>query len=789
MNEWLIRLLQQRLNFSRERAENTLHIVGIAGTVVLFVLVSTTVLSFDAIFTAGRVGALNIGDVAERNILSPVSREFASEILTQRSREEAANSVADVYDPPDINVIRQQTQLARQILDFINNVRRDPFGTVEQKINDINQISALTLDETIIREILAMSPETWQAVDDQIGNVLERVMREPIRESTLATVIDQLPTQVAVRFSPEESAAIVAIVEDLVRPNTFPNAEATAAAEQAAAEAVQPVVRTFATNEIVVREGKRIDSVDYEALQQLGLLKSEDLRLQEIARAFLASVLVVVVTGLYISRFDFSLFANTRSLLLLTVIFLIVLVGARVVGLNEGQLYLYPTAALALLFVSLTSPQITIIAVLSLAFLSSLAINSLLEVAVYVAVGGLIGMLVLRRTERLNAYFLAGLVIGLSNTVVVTLFDLGAVDTIGEGVELSVLVLYSLINGLLAAAVAVAGMYIITLLFNFPTSLKLAELSQPNQPLLQRLLREAPGTYQHSLQVANLSEQAALAVGAQADLVRVAALYHDIGKMLNPVFFTENTQFGGGNPHDVLNDPYRSADIIISHVTDGEEMAREYRLPVRFRDFIMEHHGTTRVFVFYKQAVNQAEGDESAVDISEFTYPGPRPQSRETGIMMLADSCEAAVRSIGPSSKQEIADIVRKIFDDKMREGQLDDSGLTLRDIKTIQSVFVDMLQAVFHPRINYREASTRRPNGPAKTTKTETTAAKPEAPARAATQARTVTPEPTPAFDDLEDDDDTPMADVPTLPRTHDQTNNNQADESVAEEDRERSE
>jgi putative nucleotidyltransferase with HDIG domain len=217
---------------------------------------------------------------------------------------------------------------------------------------------------------------------------------------------------------------------------------------------------------------------------------------------------------------------------------------------------------------------------------------------------------------------------------------------------------------------------------------------------LQRLLREAPGTYQHSLQVANLSEQAANAVGANADLTRVAALYHDIGKMLNPAFFVEN-QADNVNPHEVLNDPYRSADIIISHVTDGEKLGRQYHLPVRVRDFIMEHHGTTLVGFFYTRAVEQA-GDEEAVDIEQFTYPGPKPQTRESAIMMLADSCESTVRARKPSNKAEIVDIVDGIIDNRMRDGQLDESNLTMRDLSVTRDIFIEMLQAVFHPRINY---------------------------------------------------------------------------------------
>jgi putative nucleotidyltransferase with HDIG domain len=336
---------------------------------------------------------------------------------------------------------------------------------------------------------------------------------------------------------------------------------------------------------------------------------------------------------------------------------------------------------------------------IGLAFLMGLIADNSLEVAALVGGGGSIGALTLRRSERLNSYFFVGVIVALANVIVVTLFNLGGRAS-AEGVNVTLLIIYALVNGLLAGMIALAILYLVTLGFNLPTSLKLVELSQPNQPLLQRLLREAPGTYQHSLQVSNLSEQAANAVGANAALVRVAALYHDLGKILNPAFFVEN-QVDNVNPHDMLKDPYRSASIIISHVTDGEKLARQYRLPQRIRDFILEHHGTTLVSYFYTQAVAQA-GDDESVDSEQFTYPGPKPQTRETAILMLADSCESTVRAGKPSNKAEIEEIVDRIFESRLRDGQLNEANLTLNDLESVREIFVEMLQAVFHPRINY---------------------------------------------------------------------------------------
>ena len=699
MIDWFAGLLLRYLRISPTQTRRGLHLSGVVVAAVIFVLTATTLVAYDSIFLgANNVAALYIGDIAPQDIRAPISVDsYVSQVLTAQRQQEVEEGVAETYFPPDPGVARQQTDLAQQILDYIDNIRQDPYGTPEQKVDDLRRMTDLQLDEAIIVEILAMDDATWTDIANQVTSVLERVMRGEIRASNLPSIVTQLPTQVSVRFTEEQADVIVALVKDLLRPNTLLNQEATDTARNAASEGIQ-IRRSFERGQIIVRAGERIDEAAYEALGQVGLLQPADQRFQQIARALLASIMVMVVTGLYIARFKPSLFKSSRFMALLASLFLIVLLGARITG-AVGQIYLYPTAALALLYVALIGPEIAVIGMLGLAALIAIMQSNSLEMAMLVATGGLIGALSWRRCVRLNGYFMPGLLVALTNTAIIAIFYQRNMATTLDEIGLSELILYSLLNGILAAAVALGGMYIVTLLFNLPTGLKLVELSQPSQPLLQRLLREAPGTYQHSLQVANLAEQAANAIGVNADLVRVAALYHDIGKVINAPFFTEN-QVEGVNPHDVLNDPARSANIIISHVTDGDKIARQYRLPARIRDFILEHHGT-QVLYFYQQAVERA-GDDEVVDIEQFTYPGPRPQTKETAILMLADSSEAAVRSRKPTKKQDIADTVQQIFDTKMRTGQLDESGLTLNDIKTVRKIFVDMLQAVFHPRISY---------------------------------------------------------------------------------------
>jgi hypothetical protein len=234
------------------------------------------------------------------------------------------------------------------------------------------------------------------------------------------------------------------------------------------------------------------------------------------------------------------------------------------------------------------------------------------------------------------------------------------------------------------------------------TSLQLLELGRPTQPLLRELLLKAPGTYHHSVIVANMAEQAAERIGANALLARVGSYYHDVGKVQRPYFFSEN-QVEGANVHDRL-DPVTSARVIISHVAEGVALAKRERLPASLVAFIAEHHGRTRQNSFYDEAVRLygAEG----VDESLFRYPGPRPRSKETAIVMLADACEAAVRSCRPATTAELAALVGRLVNERLLSGELDESPLTLQDVAVIKDVFVNVLQGVFHPRVPYPESN-----------------------------------------------------------------------------------
>ncbi len=701
---WLQRLPPERRQPIRKRLTRLVNMSAVA----LFVLLGTLALTADRLVAQQDQLDLRVGAVASEDILAPGSLTYNSDVLTQQVRQDAIERVDPVYDPnPDVT--RQQIRLARNITNYINAIRHDIYASTAQQIEDLLLIEALTVNEEQWQAIVGLPDARWDLISNEISALVERTMQQDIRPDRLDAVRSTLLNSVASRFSNSEAEIIVAISEDVIQPNTFFNEEATVTRQTQAAQTVPIQERSFEQGQLIVRAGSIVTDLDMEALRQFNLLQEEGFQIRIFLGSALAMVLVTVIFAVYLDRFYPKLLSQRRILSLLGGLFLIFLALANLFGPRGFALpYLYPSATLGLLLTSLATQQFAILAMAMLATLVGIVYGNenALEMMMYILVGGIFGILSLQQIEKIERYFFPGVLIGLGNVLVILVFA-----SIAEPVpDLDTLLLrgvMGMVVGVFSPLFALGALYFITGLYNLPTSVKLDQLIDSKQELLKRLLREAPGTYQHSLQVANLSELAAQAIGANAQLVRVAAMYHDIGKTLNPLFFVENTT-PGINPHNDLNDPHQSAKVIIGHVIEGDKMARRANLPQRIRDFILEHHGTTQVLYFYTQAIEQAGEHPNQIDIRDFTYPGPAPRSRETGIMMLADGCESATRSRRPSKKQDIEDTVNHIFELRLSEGQLDNSGLTLNEIKIIRHTFIETLQAMYHPRIEYKSRQSK---------------------------------------------------------------------------------
>ncbi|HEX6385319.1 MAG TPA: HDIG domain-containing protein [Anaerolineae bacterium] len=654
----------------------------------------TLILSFNLVLPSDVTATP--GQPAPDDIFAPRSVTYTSDVLTREERELARNAVAEQYTPLDLSIGRAQLNQARAVFAFIDVVRNDAQATMETKLSYLRAIEGLNIEEEVGLNLLNLSTAEYEVVKRDSLDIIDRLMRQEIRESQIRDYRRVATREASLDLTLAQNSVVTSLAPQFILPTIFPDEESTARQREEAVAAVEPVSRTITKDERIVRAGEIVTEADVEALTQLGLLQRE-VDWRDVASRFIAALLATVLLVLYWQQFQSKQRDNGRFLAALVGLILVfTLAGRFMIGTPGVLAYWFPIAALSMLLAVIFDVRLSLLTTVIVAVLLGYIAPNSLELAVYMAAGGLLAALTLRDVQRINAFFRAGLVAAVGHIAAILIFRLGQN---GDAVALLQLMLYGLANGILSAALTLVGFFIMGSLFGMTTTLQLQELSRLDHPLLQELLRRAPGTYHHSIMVANLAEQAAEPIKANSALIRVGAFYHDTGKMNRPPFFVENQE--GTNPHDAL-DPYSSARIIIGHVSDGLELARRYGLPNRIRDFIAEHHGDRLVKGFYLKAKEQAGEDADEVDIEAFRHKGPRPRSPETGIVMLADAVEATSSALRPNSEKAIEKLVNSIIDEHLTEGQLDNSGLTLGDIRQIRESFIKTLKGRFHVRARY---------------------------------------------------------------------------------------
>lgn len=660
----------------------------------LFVLTTTVALTLDWPTTG--LLALQVGDVSETDIRSPQLVEYISDVLTEEARQQAERRVADIYEPVR-RVRSEQLARAHEVTTFITGVRADTSKTLDEKIEALNRLPDVQLEAAEWQNLLALDDEAWERVVAEVPNVLGFVMLGEINDSQLAGAKRRVTSLVDLVDDAEAQAAI-ALVRALTKPNMAFNEQRTLEQRAEARAAVAPQVERYEEGEIITRAGDIITTRHIETLEALGLNQVGGDRWRWVT-AFIVACVMALLFGLYLYRLSPSELATPRLTGLLLAALLIFLLLAKFMITERMVVPLvFPLAAATMLVGVLISIPVAFLTAVYFGVVAGYLSHGDVNLVVYLMLGGLVGVLVLRKGERTNAYIAAGAAVSLVSVALLLAFHLPFRDiSLSEAVQLGAA---GLANGVISASLALIGFYLLGAIFDIITPLRLMELARPNHPLMREMVMKAPGTYHHSLLVSNMAEQAAEAIGAEAFLTRVGAYYHDVGKLKQPYFFVEN-RMQGIDPHSQL-DPWSSAKIIISHVRDGLEIARREKLPRRVQDFIAEHQGTGLVRTFYAEAQKQA--GSTPVDEVAFRYPGPKPRTRETALVMLADSCESAARAMRPGTQEETDQLVRKIINQKMLEGELADSPLTLADLETTRRIFVQALQGAHHPRIVYPE-------------------------------------------------------------------------------------
>jgi putative nucleotidyltransferase with HDIG domain len=644
---------------------------------------------------------IQVGDVAAQDIQAPYSLTYVSQVQTEQLRSDAEHQVPPVYQPADPSITRQQIELLRTALSYINSVRYDSYATVEQKANDLLALENIQLNHDDIERILSMSDSRWQSVQQEALVVLEQVMRNTIREGQVKDAQRSIPTLISFTLSQDQALIVTNLVTAFVVPNSLYSEDLTNEARKEAREKVQPFSRSFIAGETIVSRGQIITPSTFEALKQYKLIETQN-NYRDILATLALITVIFSFLGIYFVRRKMAVMESLRSLALIALTFLLFLFFSRFIIPNRAIIpYLFPLTAFGLTIACIFNVELGLVLSLILSILTTYGLPNSLDLTLFYTVTSLVGILVLGKGMRIGSFFTAGVAIGAAGSAIIIAYRL--IDSVTDLVGLATLISTAFINGVASASLTLILQFLFSQLLGLSTALQLLEISRPDHPLQQFILQNAPGSYQHSLQVSIMAEQAAEKIGADAMLVRVGAIYHDAGKALNPQFFIENQVPGKLNPHDDL-DPAVSAQTIIRHVTDSVLLAKKYRLPSRIIDFMQEHHGTLITRYQYAKALEAAGNETAKVDINLFRYPGPRPQSRETALLMLADGSQARARAELPQTEDELRDIIRKVISFCQSEGQLDDTRLTLKDLNTITEAFVKTLQNTYHPRIRYPE-------------------------------------------------------------------------------------
>ena len=674
----------------------------------LLVLAMTAIFSLDLVPQRLVIAE---GDVAPANIVAPRTQSYVSDVRTTELRAAAVKDVKPVYDWSREKALRIANAQAIQFESRVTAIDQafKPETTEEDRAALLADAIA-NLPAAARTTLQGLTAERWAAVREEASAVLERIERDELKDSDVEPTRANLDAEMGGSLDADEAALAAALISPLIVGNSSYSQELTTRAQEDAAAAVAPISVDYKQNETIVQRGQRITPEILEAIQQFGLTESRP----DFARLggwFLLSVLVVGVILGWIWRFRRQLWHRTNALVLIGLIVVGMTLLLKLTAGRAGLPFILPTAAAGMLLAILLDAGVATVVLALIALLGG-AVNGTegsLELMAYIFLGGMAGIVGIRRGDRFQVFVQAGLAVAIVNVLVVATYGfLGVHDARGV-IEL---IGASLLSAAGSAVAAVGTFAVLGSVFGILTVFQLLELANPSQPLLRRLLVETPGTYHHSLMVGNLAERAAEAIGADPLLTRVAAYYHDIGKLSNPLAFIEN-QAGGENVHDQL-DPETSAQILKQHTADGIDIAYKARLPKNLIAFIPQHHGTAIMSYFFARAKGNAaepyggpqtvDGARAAaaVDERKFRHSGPKPQSREAALIMLADGVEASVRSLASRDEPAIRAMVARIIDERLADGQFDECDLTLRDVEKIKEAFVQQLLGMYHQRIAY---------------------------------------------------------------------------------------
>ena len=681
---------------------------------------------------------IRVGSTAEKDILAP--RAIENAVATEQAKEDAAQRVQPVY-----RIVALKNEVMMEALfEKLQQINADTEVTLGDKVNIFKTVIPNLIDDHVDKQIKTytdsgqyndvlllemrkkireqqyripeetyykmprVSKEDLTAMEPVAKDIVTRLMNDQIMDAQTARakVAELVNTSTLTKSTSREM--VLELVRAAITPNKFFDQKGTDEAKGHARDNVKSVF--INKNEVLVKKGVVITEEIYQRLSSLEMLKDDSSYWPKIG-LLLMVVMLGLVVFMFVKQSTLAVSHNNAQLLMLVLIIFINILGMKLFSLVQNLEYPYigflaPTAMGAMLIAILLDMNLAFVAAVVFGIMASVIFNTdhlqafdfrygLLTLAASFA-----AIFSIQRASQRSSILKAGMIVSLFGMAIV-----GALLLIDDHeTKKSMLFALSFVvgGGLLTAVFVIGLLPFFEVAFGILSPLKLVELSNPNHPLLRKLLTETPGTYHHSIMVGNLAEAAAVSIGADGLLCRVGAYYHDIGKTKRPNYFIEN-QNHMENPHDKM-DPTLSKSIIVAHARDGVEMLKEYNIPKPIRDIAEQHHGTTLLQYFYHKAkkIAESENDAKPVEEADFRYPGPNAQSKEAAIVGIADSLEAAVRSLRNPTLEQIDTMVRKIIKNRLDDGQFNECDLTIKELDQVAKTLNETLLGIFHSRIEY---------------------------------------------------------------------------------------
>lgn len=704
-----------------KKSSNKLSKIAKSFVVQRILMVSVTIIIAFLIIETGAQPTrykLNVGDVSTYDITAP--RDVVNEILTEENRISARDNVLPVqkedtkafvkviYKKDDFfkaistartSVDKRMKELglspdSRGYSEYLKESQEASTKSLKEKLDALSIPLSQTQINYLISKVSDSELETFEALTRQL---ISQTMSEVITQSNLEIHIQNLLNNYNndQNISEELKGIGGQLAKSIIQTNQIIDTEATEKKRQEAYEDDANIVKIKKGSRII-SYGDIVTTDRLKLLEELNLLETKERHDHLFSIGILVTLLFLFnIVVVFLKKYNKKIYKSRKELFLLCLIVIIMLVFARYLFTFYNGL-LIPIFVGVMLISILFNFELAVVINCVLTVCISLMLRGDYKFLYMGLVCGTISAFMVTKAQQRSRMSMNGVLLGLTNAIFIVFVNFIEKSDANTILTESIVVF---LNGLVSMVLTIGLLPFLESAFGIVTPLKLLELSNPNHPLLKKLLMEAPGTYHHSLMVGNLAEVATEDIGGNALLARAGAYFHDVGKLKRPDLFTENQL--SENPHERMT-PNVSAVVITSHTTDGVEIATKYKLPAVIKDIIKQHHGTTLVAYFFYKAKKSESGDD--VEQKDYRYDGPKPQTKEAAIVMLSDSVEAAVRSMSKKTEENIEALIRKIIKDKLDDGQLNRCQLTLADLDTIANSFMKVLSGYFHAREQYPE-------------------------------------------------------------------------------------